>query len=242
MAPHDAWAVHAVAHVHEMTHRPADGEAWIEAQRAGWSGANSFRFHLSWHLALFHLDQGRAGRVLDLYDTEIRPDRSEDTRDFTNAVAMLWRLRQHGVDVGPRWVELNEIAHRRRHETTLVFAALHRLLALLACGDASGAGDVATALAASAGGAEEQAQVARRVGTRLATALLATADAGAPVPLGGVVEHLHLLGGSHAQRDLFVRSLVLLAGRRGDDAALADLLSARRRLKRDDGFLDLLAA
>jgi len=242
MAPHDAWAVHAVAHVHEMTHRPADGEAWIEARRGGWQVCNNFGYHLSWHLALFHLDQGRADRVLEVYDTEIRPDRSDDTRDYTNAVAMLWRLRQHGVDVGPRWTELAEIARVRRHETTWVFAALHRLLALAACGDTGGARDVAAALTAAAAGHDEQAHVAARVGARLAAALLAAAEPGSTAPLGGLTEHLSLLGGSHAQRDLFVRSLALLAERRGERAALADLLAARRRLKRDDRFLDLLAA
>jgi tetratricopeptide (TPR) repeat protein len=242
MAPHDAWAVHAVAHVHEMTHRPADGEAWIEAQRPGWKGCNSFTYHLSWHLGLFHLDQGRYGRVLDLYDAEIRPDRSEEYRDFTNAVATLWRLRQHGVDVGGRWQELAEIARRRRAETVLVFAALHRLLALLAVGDMAAARDVAMALAAAAEDDDEQGQVAARIGAGLAHALVAAAEPGATVPLAGLSENLHLLGGSHAQRDLFVRSLALLAERRGDRAALAGLLAARRRLKRDDRFLDLLAA
>jgi len=241
LAPHDAWAVHAVAHVHEMTHRPADGEAWIEARRAGWQGCNNFGYHLSWHLALFLLDQGRAARVLEVYDREIRPDRSEDSRDFSNAVAMLWRLRQHGVAVGDRWAELAEIAHRRRHETTLVFAALHRLLALLAAGDMLAARDCAEALAA-AEGSDEQAHVAERVGARLAAALLSAAEPGARVPLAGLTEEMFRIGGSHAQRDLFVRSLALLAERRGDRAALADLLAARRRLKRDDRFLDLLAA
>jgi tetratricopeptide (TPR) repeat protein len=242
VAPHDAWAVHAVAHVHEMTHRPADGEAWIEAQRPGWKGCNSFAYHLAWHLGLFHLDQGRHGRVLELYDREIRPDRSEEYRDFTNAVATLWRLRQHGVDVGGRWAELAEIARRRRAETVLVFAALHRLLALIAVGDMTGAREIAASLAAAATGSDEQAQVAARVGAGLADALLAAADPGATANLAGLSERLHLLGGSHAQRDLFVRSLALTAERRGDRAALADLLAARRRLKRDDRFLDLLAA
>jgi hypothetical protein len=242
MAPHDAWAVHAVAHVYEMTHRPAEGEAWIEARRPGWRGCNNFSFHLSWHLGLFHLDQGHGRRVLEIYDTEIRPEPSEDTRDFSNAVAMLWRLRQHGIDVGGRWAELADIARRRRHETTLVFAALHRLLALIACGDLGAARDVAASLGAAARGYDEQAQVADRVGARLAAALLASAEPGSSVPLGGLMEHLFLIGGSHAQRDLFVRSLALLAERRGDHAALADLLAARRRLKRDDRFLDLLAA
>jgi tetratricopeptide (TPR) repeat protein len=242
LAPHDAWAVHAVAHVHEMTHRPADGAAWIEARRPGWQGCNNFANHLSWHLGLFHLELGDVARVLEVYDRDIRADRSEDSRDYTNAVAMLWRLRQHGVDVGARWAELAEIARRRRAETTLVFAALHRLLALLAVGDRSAARDVAAALAAAADGADEQSQVAARVGARLAEALLAAVQPGGAVPLGGLVQQLFLLGGSHAQRDLFVRSLALLAGRRGDRAALADLLAARRQLKRDDRFLDLLAA
>ncbi len=237
LAPHDAWAVHAVAHVYEMTHRPDEGAAWIEARRWDWSGCNNFAYHLSWHLALFHLEQGRAGRVLELYDTEIRPDRSEDIRDFSNAVAMLWRLRQHGVDVGGRWTELAEIARRRRRETTLVFAALHRLLALLAHGDMAGAGDVAAALGEAAGGRDEQAQVAARVGARLAAALLDQA-----APLGGLTTELCRIGGSHAQRDVFVRSLALLAAQRGDRAAVAGLLEARRRLKRDDRFVELLAA
>ena len=240
LAPHDAWAVHSVAHVYEMTHRPADGEAWIEARRPGWQGCNNFGRHLAWHLALFHLDQGHAGRVLEIYDTEIRPDRSEDMRDYTNAVAMLWRLRQHGVAVGARWAELADIAARRRGEVTLVFAALHRLLALVATGDLRAARDVAAALAA-ADGTDEQAQVAKRIGARLASALLAPA-AEPVVPLRGLTEQLFRLGGSHAQRDVFVRSLALLAERRGDSAALADLLALRRRLKRDDRFLDLLAA
>ncbi len=240
LAPHDAWAVHAVAHVYEMTHRPGDGEAWIEARRPGWQGCNNFGRHLAWHLALFHLDQGHADRVLEIYDTEIRPDRSEDMRDYTNAVAMLWRLRQHGVAVGARWAELADIAARRRGEVTLVFAALHRLLALVATGDLRAARDVAAALAA-ADGTDEQAQVAKRIGARLAMALLAPAT-DAVVPLRGLTEQLFRLGGSHAQRDVFVRSLALLAGRRGDSAALADLLAVRRRLKRDDRFLDLLAA
>jgi tetratricopeptide (TPR) repeat protein len=242
LAPHDAWAVHAVAHVHEMTHRPAEGEAWIEAQRPGWRNCNSFTYHLSWHLALFHLDQGRTGRVLELYDTEIRPDRSEEYRDFANAVALLWRLRQHGVDVGGRWDELAAIARRRRAETELVFAALHRLLALLAVGDLASARETAAALAAAAEGEDEQSQVAARVGAGLAGALVAAAESATPIPLAGLSEKLHLIGGSHAQRDVFVRSLALLAERRGDRAALADLLAARRRLKRDDRFLDLLAA
>ena len=236
IAPHDAWAVHAVAHVHEMTGRADDGIAWIESLRPDWRGCNSFAFHLSWHLCLFHLERGEHGRVLDLYDAEVRPDCSEDTRDYSNAVSMLWRLRQHGVAVGDRWDELATIARRRRHEATLVFAALHRLLALLAVGDCGAVRDVVSAIEAA--GTGEQAAVATDFGARLARALCADAD----VPLVGLADRLAPLGGSHAQRDVFARALALLARRSDSPTALAEVLAARRSVRVDDRFLDLLTA
>jgi len=238
IAPHDAWAVHAVAHVHEMTGRPADGMAWIEALRLAWRGCNSFAFHLSWHLALFHLERGDHARALDLYDTEVRPDRSEDMRDYGNAVSLLWRLRQHGVAVGDRWDELAGIARRRRHETTLLFGTLHRLLALLAVDDLAAADELVAAIDAAAAGTGEQATVAATFGAGLARALRATAGT---APLTGLAGRLAPLGGSHAQRDVFVRTLAMLAERSGDTAALAEILAVRRRMKRDDRFLEVLA-
>jgi hypothetical protein len=221
-----------------MTGRATDGIAWIEGLRAAWRDCNSFAYHLSWHLALFHLERGEHARVLDVYDTEVRPDRSEDTRDYGNAVSLLWRLRQHGVAVGDRWDELADIARRRRHETTLIFVALHRLLALLAVGDTAAADELVAALDAAALGAGEQAAVAASFGARLARTLRATAGT---APLTDLAGRLSPLGGSHAQRDVFVRSLALLAGACGDAAAQAEILAARRRLKRDDVFLGLLA-
>jgi hypothetical protein len=237
ICPTDPWAVHAVAHVYEMTGRTEDGVAWIEELRPSWSGCNNFALHLSWHLALFHLERGDTARVLALYDQDIRPDRSEDMRDYTNAVSLLWRLRQHGVAVGERWAELAEIARRRRHEVTALFAAMHRLLALRAVGDDAAVADLVAAVeAAGRGGAGEQAGHAATFGAKLARAL-----AGLPESLAGHAARIHPLGGSHAQRDVFLRTLALLARESGDTAALTDILDARRRLRRDDRLLELLA-
>jgi hypothetical protein len=61
----------------------------------------------------------------------------------------------------------------------------------------------------------------------------------AAADLSRLVEHLPRLGGSHAQRDVFVRTLALMAADRGDRGALARILGARRRLKRDDRFAAL---
>lgn len=118
--------------------------------------------------------------MLELYDREIHPDPSEDFRDYANAASLLERLRQEGVDVGDRWRELAAIAARRRHETTLVFATLYRLLALVAVREAIGAGEVLAAIEAEARlGRSDQAQVAALVGAPLVRAI--PAGAGPPV-------------------------------------------------------------
>jgi hypothetical protein len=228
----DAWALHAVAHVHEMTGRTSDGIAWIERTRPLWKGCNNFSFHLAWHLALFRLEQGRHALVLDLYDREIRATRTEDFRDVANAASLLWRLRQEGVDVGDRWRELAEIAHRRRHDTTLVFASLHHLLALAATGDLGTAGAILLALQRAAASSGDQARAAAEAGVPLARVLLASAEPA----YEAVSAALPLLGGSHAQRDLFMRVLLERAARDGEATMLRRLLNARGTRKRDDRF------
>lgn len=52
-APDDAWAVHAVAHAHEMTARADAGAGWLEAVRPAWTGCAGFSFHVAWHLAFW---------------------------------------------------------------------------------------------------------------------------------------------------------------------------------------------
>ena len=243
--PDDPWAIHAVAHVLEMTNRPADGLAWTEGLRPHWQNGNPFGRHVAWHQALFRLEGDGAEAVLEMYDQEIRPDRSEDNRDLANAVSLLWRLRQMGVNVGDRWVELGDIAVRRREETHLVFATLHRLLALIAVGDRTSAQATMRALAAAAQtGSAEQSWVAAAVGLPLARALLGLLDTGAPssLPLCRIAASMEPMGGSHAQRDVFMRSLIGACAARGDQAMLVRLLDLRRQLKRDDAFVGLIRA
>ena len=240
--PTDAWGLHAVAHVHEMTGRTSDGIAWLERTRKQWTNCNNFAFHLAWHLALFHLERGDYAKVLDLYDSEVRAVLTEDFRDIANAVSLLWRLRQSGIAVGERWQELAQVVRRRRHDTTLVFAALHHLLALGAVGDRDAAGDVLLALQhAAAAEAGEQGRVAAAVGLPLAHVLLSPPDNGRPCPpLNEIAAALQHLGGSHAQRDLFLRILLQRAAQDDDVATLAGLLALRRAVKRDDCFADRL--
>src|SRR6202012_2419489 len=64
-----AWAQHALAHVMLAQGRIDEGAAFMAAASATWTGLSSFMMtHNWWHLALFHLSQGRGEAVPGLYD------------------------------------------------------------------------------------------------------------------------------------------------------------------------------
>lgn len=233
LEPTDSWGLHAVSHVHEMEGRTQEGIAFLEWGRPSWSGCNNFRFHMSWHLALFHLETGRVDRALGLYDQEVRPEPTDDYRDVANAASLLWRMKLEGVDVGHRWEELAEIGRRRRHETTVVFATLHNLLALVGAGDDEAAGDVLAALEKRAGAEGDQADVAARVGVDMGRIIVGLRS-GPRGDCARLARDLPLLGGSNAQRDVFLRTLTALSPRHETPV----LLDWRRRLKREDRFVD----
>jgi hypothetical protein len=240
--PADAWGLHAVGHVHDMQGRTAEGITWLEGARPAWSRCNNFSFHIAWHLALFQLERGDHAEVLRLYDEEVRPSPTDDFRDVANAVSLLWRLEEHGVAVGRRWDELREIALRRRRDTTLAFAALHNLLALVATGEIDAAWDLVRALEYNAERQDtDQALVIDAVGIDLAHIILDLAlHRASSGSFATLVKRLPLIGGSNAQRDVFVRTLVGFAADRSDRKAVDQILAARRRLKRDDRFVSML--
>jgi hypothetical protein len=242
--PADSWGLHAVSHVYEMTGRVQDGRDWLNASRPVWSRCNNFSFHMAWHLALLHLEAGDHDRVLSLYDEEIRPVQTDDFRDMANAVSTLWRLEQDGVDVGDRWEALHEIAHGRRADTTYVFASLHYLLALIAMDDREAAGELVSAMRQRQGDRCDQGRVARDVGVRAAEAILSLADcrSGSRENLSEIAHRLPALGGSHAQRDVFLRTLMSIAVRNDDAASLGVIGELRCRQRREDRFQRAITA
>jgi hypothetical protein len=232
--PADAWGLHAVSHVHEMQNRTREGVAWLGASRASWRRCNNFSFHLAWHLALFHLEAGETEETLRIYDEDVRPSPTDDYRDMANATSLLWRLEQFGVDVGGRWAELCAIAKARAHGTSLVFASLHHLLAALSAGDRQTAAALLATLEAKAAVPSEQGHVAATVGVGLARVLMGLDARQNRTDLARLAQDLPRMGGSCAQRDVFMRSLALIAADRGDDIAFERVMSIRGANRRAD--------
>jgi tetratricopeptide (TPR) repeat protein len=229
--PKDIWAAHAVAHVHEMQGDLHTGIQWIASLSREWEGCSNFALHLRWHEALYELELGAYDRVLALYDREVRASSTDEYLDITNAVSLLWRLEQAGVDVGPRWIELADRAKVLGEDHVLVFVDAHYLMALAATGDE---GAVASFLescesfAAHSTGTE--AGVMRDVGLPLLRAILAHRRGSYGEVCDLLLPLLHRIrdiGGSHAQRDVFEQLLIDAAWRARRLEAAEQLLAAR---------------
>jgi hypothetical protein len=241
-APDDVWGIHAVAHVMEMGGRSAEGIDWLTPTTALWKTCGNFGGHLAWHLALFQLSRGEHGEALAVFDRYLQTAATCDFRDVANATSLLWRLEQEGVAVGTRWDVVGSIAHERRRDTAYVFGTMHCLLALIGSRQWTAAHDLVAALEASAAdGATDQAVVAGKVGVELARTILAMAEHGkAGVPLAKLGVELGCLGGSIAQRDVFLRTLLLIATETGDEIGMVSLKSLRSRQRHADGFLRMV--
>ncbi|MHA7874411.1 tetratricopeptide repeat protein [Roseivivax sp.] len=243
LAPDDAWGLHAVAHVYDMTHRPDRGIALIDENGAAWGHCNNFRYHVWWHKALLHLDRGEIDAVLALYDDKIRAEKTDDYRDIANASSLLMRLELEGVACGARWDELADLSEARSDDGVLVFADLHYLLALTGAGRPEAAGRLAGRIALTGQERNEPGRVAAHPGAAAARGLAAFGEgryAEAFADLNAARAHMQTIGGSHAQRDIFERMTVDAGLRAGRLDACARILSERTRLRAGlpDAFAD----
>lgn len=243
LAPQDAWGLHAVAHVHDMTGRAREGLAWLDGREASWAHCNNFRFHVWWHRALMYLDLGDYDAALDLYDREVRSEHTDDYRDISNGASMLARLEIEGVDVGRRWDELADLSERRSDDGVLAFADLHYLLSLIGGNRDQAAAHLVSQMAAIRAAEGENRAIIHQPGHRVALGLQAFGDgdyAHAWLHLRSGLAELQKVGGSHAQRDVFSRLAVESALRGGYLDAAERLLHERTTLRggHEDGYTD----
>ncbi|MEM8838285.1 MAG: tetratricopeptide repeat protein, partial [Pseudomonadota bacterium] len=235
MAPDDAWGLHAVSHVYDMTAQAEKGTEWLEARTHQWAHCNNFAYHFWWHLALHYLEVGDVTKVLALYDNDIRRDHTDDYRDISNGTALLARLEGLGVNVGNRWDELIELSERRTEDNCVVFADLHYLQALGRGGKHEAVDKlIATIRKNAETGVRDMDHVNRFAGVFAAEGLKAfyQGDYGTAFDqLAMARPAMQQVGGSHAQRDVFERTTIeagLLAGRYLEAKALIEDRTWRR--------------
>jgi tetratricopeptide (TPR) repeat protein len=226
----DPWAIHAVTHVYEMQARLADGIQFLVSRTADWAPDNGFAFHNWWHLGLFHLDIGDTERVLELYDTRIRPKQTGVALEMVDASAMLWRLTLLGADVGRRWQALAESWLPMIEDGYYTFNDCHALMAMIGADRMAEAERLLASIEKAARGSGTNARMAGDVGVPLAKGLLAFGRGEYAGAIAAIMPIRHIairFGGSHAQRDLLAMTLIE-AALRGDKKPLARALAAER--------------
>ncbi|MEP0962404.1 MAG: tetratricopeptide repeat protein [Roseobacter sp.] len=241
LASDDAWGLHAVAHVYDMTARPDLGIRLIEDNNGAWNHCNNFRYHVWWHKALLHLDRAEFDVALGLYDAQIRADKTDDYRDISNATSLLTRLELEGIDVGPRWGELADIAERRTDDGCVVFADLHYMLALTGANRPDAQKTMSARFAKEATQTGDMPKRYDHPGAAAMTGLNAFAEGRYDAAFSALLHarpSMQSIGGSHAQRDVFERITIdagLRAGRYDQtEAVLQDRL--KRRAGNQDRF------
>lgn len=241
----DIWAAHAVAHCCEMQDRDADGIAWLDEASRGWPNANNFAFHVNWHRCLFLLELRCFDEVLEHYDREVRAESTDDSLDISNAVSLLWRLEQLGIDVGRRWDELAARSAARIDDHMLVFGDVHYAVALAAAGEDRAYDRWHHSSAAFAQTGTTAARVMGEVGLALGDAARAhrRGDYGRAVDLLWPVRaSIHRIGGSHAQRDFFMKLLIDAAMKAGRVDVARTLLHERLAARPRNAWAQAMAA
>ncbi len=230
------WATHAVAHVMEMQGRHTDGLHWLRLNQSTWAEGNGFANHHRWHAALFHLEAMDIPAALALYDQHLSSPHANITLNRLDGAALLWRVHllgaEHGAGISERWFD---VAHgwdlSPAPAGLSIFNDAHTVMVLLGQqrhGDAEAL--VAEVQKRLQAGSVSEAATTLKVGMPLLRALLAFGreDFGQAVQLlWPLLVDLHRIGGSHAQRDAVIQTLLVAALRSGHAAVASELLRGK---------------
>jgi tetratricopeptide (TPR) repeat protein len=229
--PRDVWAVHAQAHIFEMEGAQRLGVAFLRRSVDDWA-SSYFATHNWWHRALYHLELREVDEALALYDGPIRATRSSEWLDVDDAASLLWRLHLFGVDIGDRATTLLEDVEGLLDDPVSVFNDWHAVM----IAGLAGAPEVCEQLillnrSASDGTNRRAIEAA---GLQLLGGFAAFAGGDATRALHRLIDvasKSHVVGGSHAQRDVIDLTLIAAAARSGDVSLAEGLLATRTERK-----------
>ena len=246
--PDNANAVHGRVHAYYEEGAPAEGEALIETWLPDYDRSAVLHGHLSWHQALFALQRGDTERAFDTYANSVRPAASRALPMFTtiDAASFVTRAATAGHPPGNR--ETQEVAaFARKHfpEPGVPFVNAHLAMAYAAAADDDSLDRLERGVATLL---DEGAQTSGPVISLVCEAIAAYGRGQhetARERMGRAMSDLERLGGSHAQRDVFIDlaiSAAVHAGARDEAECIARERSTRRASHLDADWLARLVA
>jgi tetratricopeptide (TPR) repeat protein len=230
--PKNPWAAHARAHLCYEEGDPDAARAFLPAWLTTYPRDGALYSHLSWHLALGHIEAGDAASALQLFRDAFSPDvHSGPPRGkVTDTVSFLWRweLAGHPRDAAA-WRMMHDFTNNAFPRAGVAFSDMHIALAQVVAGDDA-------SLEFRTQQIDELVRQDRYPSGSLVPAVSHAFAAvergdfaiaiGALEPVAGELERI---GGSRAQLDLVEFTLLkaYLGAKRLDDARR--MLSERRR-------------
>lgn len=230
--PKNPWAAHARAHLSYEEGDAAAARTFLASWLPAYPRTGSLYSHLSWHLAIAHLEAGDAAAAGRIFREAVAlPVHSGPLRGrVTDAVSFLWRCELAGQ---PRdreaWRALHDFARRTFPRAGVAFTDIHIALAEIVAGtDAAREARAAEANALTRQGRYPSGPCVPAV-SRAFAAFERQEFSAAIDALQPIAGELERLGGSRAQLDLVEFTLLraYVAADRPDGARR--MLTERRR-------------
>lgn len=222
--PNSAHSVHVRAHIYYESGDVDAGAQTLDEWMQHYNKAAILHCHLSWHVALWALEQGQTDKMWQVIENDVMPGGAygPPLNVLTDSAAILYRAELAGASVPANyWRSLSDYASKYFPATGLAFADVHAALIHAMAGEsetlesivhnAKGpAADVVHDLAAgfNAIGKQDWGAATRHL-------------------IDGMSDHARI-GGSRAQRDLIEFALANTLLRQGETAQAQRLLELRR--------------
>ncbi len=239
LRPDNANAAHGRVHGYYEQGAVQEGEAFIEAWLPGYDRGATLHAHLAWHLALFALQRGDVERAQAIYLDSIRPAVSQTLPLFTmiDCASFLFRASTAGCDVDAEtWNEVLRLVEERFSRPGIPFVNTHVAMAYAGAEDHEAMQSLEQGVATLL---DQGRQPSGPVVADLCSGIAAYGSGryrdAAWVFLRAMPE-LARLGGSNAQRDVYIDLAVSANVRAGHFAAAREV--AKQRWTRRAGHLD----
>lgn len=136
--PRNAHGAHVNAHVLYECGEDAAGLAYLQRWMPEYPRAAQLHCHLSWHVALWHLEAGNLDAARRVYAEDVRPGGSwgPPINTVSDSASFLWRLElAGGARDAALWGEVRDLARKEFPRAGITFIDVHSALAYAASGD-----------------------------------------------------------------------------------------------------------
>ena len=220
----NANGAHVRSHVYYETGETALGIDYLKTWMQDYDRNGYIYGHLSWHVALWALEQGDLDEMWTRLRRDIHPSASTSLpiNVVTDSASLLYRAEMAGIEVpADLWPGVSTYAQKFFPKAGIGFIDIHSALAHAMAGEESALAALIDAPNPVTG--DVVTPVARAFG-----AIIRSDWAEATAQLVGAMADHARLGGSRAQRDLLEFTLVNALLKQGRDAEARDLLTLRR--------------